>query len=225
MIDFDARRTKMVERQLRRRGISDERVLEAMARVPRELFVTRRLHSRAYRDGALPIGCEQTISQPWIVAAIAQALRLGGTEHVLEVGTGSGYSTAILSHLAASVVSIERIEALASEAERRLHDLACENVDVRLGDGTLGLAEQAPFDAIAVHAAAPRLPPALIDQLAVGGRIVIPLVAGVAEQLTVIARTEVDFELDSGAGLEQTAIAPCRFVRLLGEQGFPDPDR
>lgn len=224
-MNFDARRAKMVERQLRRRGIADERVLEAMAQVPRELFVSNGLQSRAYRDGALPIGCEQTISQPWIVAAIAQSLRLGGTERVLEVGTGSGYSTAILSRLAASVVSIERIEVLAFEADRRLRHLSCDNVEIRVGDGTLGVAERSPFDAIAVHAAAPRLPPALITQLAVGGRIVIPLVEGPAEQLTVIARTEVEFDLDSGAGLEQTTIAPCRFVRLFGEHGFSDPAR
>lgn len=215
----------MVERQLRRRGIADPRVLAAMAEIPRELFVGEALRSRAYRDGALPIGEEQTISQPWIVAAICESLHLEGQERVLEVGTGSGYSTAILSRLAASVISLERIAVLAFEADRRLRRLGCDNAAVRVADGTLGLAECAPFDAIAVHAVAPDLPPALVSQLAVGGRMVIPLVEELSDELTVVVRNAAEFDVASGAGLEHTAISPCRFVRLVGEQGFSDPSR
>ncbi len=220
MSGFDEKRARMVERQLRRRGIADMRVLEAMAEVPRELFVGKGLQSRAYRDGALPIGEEQTISQPWIVAAICQSLGLLGHERVLEIGTGSGYSTAIVSRLAAAVISLERIEVLAFEADRRLRRLGCENAEVRVADGTLGLPDGAPYDAIAVHAAAPAMPPALVSQLEVGGRMVLPLVDGSAEQLTLVVRGASEFDAATGAGLELTSIAACRFVPLVGEQGF-----
>ena len=203
----------MVERQLRRRGIGDERVLEAMAAIPRERFVSDRLAGRAYADSALPIDDEQTISQPWIVAAICQALRLEGEERVLEVGTGSGYSAAVLGLLAREVIGIELQPALAAGAKLAIAELGAANVEVIVGDGGRGLPERAPFDAIAVHAATPAPPVALLDQLAEGGRLVAPVATGEADMLTVFRR-----EGDAFASRE---IGPCRFVPLLGEEGFP----
>jgi protein-L-isoaspartate(D-aspartate) O-methyltransferase len=202
----------MVERQLRGRGIEDERVLAAMGEVPREAFLPESLRERAYADSALPIGEEQTISQPWIVAAICQALELEGSELVLEVGTGSGYSAAVLARLAAHVVSIERHEPLSREAAAALGSLGVRNVEIVVGDGSLGVAERAPFDAIAVHAAAPAPPPALIGQLADGGRLVVPISGKDADMLTVLRRT--------GDSVETTSLGPCRFVPLIGEEGF-----
>jgi protein-L-isoaspartate(D-aspartate) O-methyltransferase len=202
----------MVERQLRRRGIDDERVLAAMATVPREAFVPATERSRAYADSALAIGSGQTISQPWIVALIAQALELTGEELVLEVGTGSGYSTAVLARLAARVISIERLPELSSAAESTLAELGIGNVELEVGDGSRGSPEQAPFDAVAVHAAAPAPPRSLIGQLADGGRLVVPVSSGTAEVLTVFRR-----DGDVVGGEE---IAPCRFVPLIGDEGF-----
>jgi len=202
----------MVERQLRQRGIGDERVLAAMGEVPREAFLPEALRERAYEDSALPIGQEQTISQPWIVAAICQALALEGSELVLEVGTGSGYSAAVLARLAAHVVSIERHQSLSREAAEILEALGVRNVEIVVGDGSLGVPERAPFDAIAVHAAAPQPPPALIDQLADGGRLVVPTSGEGADVLTLLRRT--------GDRLETTGLGPCRFVPLIGEEGF-----
>ncbi len=202
----------MVERQLRRRGIGDERVLEAMAAIPRELFVGERERRRAYADSALPIGGEQTISQPWIVAAICQGLELSGDERLLEIGTGSGYSTAVCARLAAEVVSIERVAGLGEAARVRLAELGIANVEVRVGDGSLGAPDRAPFEAIAVHAAAPAPPPSLLGQLASGGRMVIPLSRGATELLTALESTP--------TGVEARIIAPCRFVPLLGEEAF-----
>jgi protein-L-isoaspartate(D-aspartate) O-methyltransferase len=210
----------MVERQLRRRGIRDERVLAAMGDVAREQFVGEHLRGRAYADGALPIGDEQTISQPWVVAAICQGMRLAGHELVLEIGTGSGYSTAILARLAREVVSIERIEALALGAGERVASLGIENVEVRVGDGTLGAAERAPFAAIAVHATAPAPPASLLEQLELGGRLVIPISEPGADMLTVLIREAASFDLETGEGVVRRPIAPCRFVPLLGQQGF-----
>jgi protein-L-isoaspartate(D-aspartate) O-methyltransferase len=218
--DFDRQREWMVERQLRRRGIADERVLEAMVEVPRERFVDERYQRRAYADGALPIGDGQTISQPWVVAAICEGLGLSGDERVLEIGTGSGYSTAILTRLARDVVSVERIEALAAAASKRLQELGADNVEVRVADGTLGAPDLAPFDAIAVHAAAPAPPRSLLEQLAIGGRMVIPLSERRADMLTVLTRTASAVDPETGAGFSSLRIAPCRFVPLLGEQGF-----
>jgi protein-L-isoaspartate(D-aspartate) O-methyltransferase len=202
----------MVERQLRARGIADQRVLAAMGSVPREEFVPAAACSRAYADSALPIGEEQTISQPWIVAAICQALQLTGAELVLEVGTGSGYSAAVLSQLAAHVVSIERHPALSEGAGRVLRSLGVGNVELVVGDGTLGVPDRAPFDAIAVHAAAPAPPLALLDQLTDGGRLVIPIASGESDLLTVLRR--------QGEGVVSETIGPCRFVPLIGEEGF-----
>jgi protein-L-isoaspartate(D-aspartate) O-methyltransferase len=184
-----------------------------MGDVPRELFVPERLRRRAYADSALPIGEGQTISQPWIVAAICQALRLKGEERVLEVGTGSGYSAAVLSLLAREVVGIELHPGLAGGAARALAEVGAANVEVLVGDGGLGLPERAPFDAIAVHAAAPAPPAALLEQLVEGGRLVAPVALGEADMLTVFRR-----ERD---GFAKEEIGPCRFVPLRGERGFP----
>jgi protein-L-isoaspartate(D-aspartate) O-methyltransferase len=205
----------MVDRQLRRRGISDERVLEAMAEVPRERFVPEAISARAYNDSALPIGHEQTISQPWVVAAICQALALEGDEKVLEVGTGSGYSAAVLSHLASHTWTIERIPELAEGAGRALAELSVDDVEVVLGDGSRGLPEHAPYDGIAIHAATPEAPHSLLEQLAQGGRLVVPIATGSADLLT-------SFRRENGE-LHQETIGPCRFVPLIGAEGFDLP--
>jgi len=207
-------RLRMVERQLRRRGIGDERVLAAMGRVPREEFLPERLRRRAYADSALPIGEGQTISQPWIVAAICQALELRGGERVLEVGAGSGYSAAVLAQLAAEVIGVERHESLAVAARRTLARLGAANVRLLVGDGSRGLPEQAPFEAIAVHATAPVPPRSLLGQLADGGRLVVPLAGEGVDLLTLFRRR--------GSELLSEEIGPCRFVPLIGEEGF-DP--
>jgi len=215
MADFADLRARMVERQLRGRGIEDARVLAAMGEVPREQFLPEGVRRRAYADSALPIGREQTISQPWIVAAICQALQLTGPELVLEVGTGSGYSAAVLSRLAGHVVSVERHEELARGASQALGALGIGNVELVVGDGSLGVPERAPFDAIAVHAAAPDPPPALLAQLAEGGRLVVPIAFEKADMLTLLRRR--------GDRIETETISPCRFVPLIGREGFANP--
>jgi protein-L-isoaspartate(D-aspartate) O-methyltransferase len=210
----------MVERQLRRRGIGDERVLTAMGAIPRELFVDERQRRRAYADSALPIGAGQTISQPWVVAAICEGLELAGHERVLEVGTGSGYSTCVLALLAAEVISIERHRDLA-ESAREATAVACRGkVEIRVGDGSRGAPDRAPFDAIAVHATAPGPPPSLLAQLAVGGRLVVPVSEPRADMLTAFHRLAERFDVHTGEGLERRMIAPCRFVPLVGEEAF-----
>jgi protein-L-isoaspartate(D-aspartate) O-methyltransferase len=219
---FAAQRADMVEWQLRRRGIHDQRVLDAMAAVPRELFVPERYRRRAYADSALPIGHGQTISQPWIVAAICQALALEGSEPVLEVGTGSGYSTAVLAILAAGVITIERVEELAVAARQLLAELGVRNVEVVVADGSAGLPDHAPYQAIAVHATAPSPPPTLIEQLAPGGRLVIPIATDAADMLTVFRRLDGHVDPESADGLERTVIGPCRFVPLIGSEGYPE---
>jgi protein-L-isoaspartate(D-aspartate) O-methyltransferase len=197
----------MVERQLRRRGIHDERVLAAMAAVPRERFVPPRERRRAYRDGALPIGSGQTISQPWIVAAMAQALELGGDELVLEVGTGSGYSAAVLSLLCRELVTIERHVALADQAQALLRELGRANVEVRAGDGTLGAADRAPFGGISVTATAEGAPPAaLLGQLAPHGRLVCPVRRAAGEHLVRVRDGE------------EEVLAAVRFVPLVSDE-------
>jgi protein-L-isoaspartate(D-aspartate) O-methyltransferase len=201
-------REAMVEVQLRARGIADERVLAAMARVPREQFVPPELRDRAYDDAALPIGEGQTISQPYMVARICEELALRGGERVLDVGTGSGYQAAVLAELAGEVHSIERIAALAERAQEILGD----RVRVHVGDGSRGLPESAPYAAIAVAAAAPGLPEALYDQLEPRGRLVVPIGGRWEQLLQVIVRTP------EGPAVARTV--PCRFVPLIGEGGF-----
>ena len=212
----------MVERQLRRRGIEDERVLAAIAAVPRELFVPELERRRAYADSALPIGHGQTISQPWIVAAICQALELAGGERVLEIGTGSGYSAAVLARLAAEVVTIERIAELAEDARRALRELGVSNVEVVVSDGSSGYPERAPYEGIAVHATAPGAPASLIEQLAMGGRVVLPIAADGADMLTQFTRVDEHVDASTGRGLERRALGACRFVPLIGREGFEE---
>jgi protein-L-isoaspartate(D-aspartate) O-methyltransferase len=220
--EFAAQRADMVEWQLRRRGIRDQRVLDAMATVPRELFVPERYRRRAYADSALPIGHGQTISQPWIVAAICEALALEGSERVLEVGTGSGYSTAVLGMVAGEVITIERVEELAIAARKLLGELGIGNVEVIVADGSAGLPDRAPYEAIAVHATAPSPPPTLIEQLAPGGRLVVPIATHDADMLTVFRRLDGQVDPKTGDGLQRTVIGPCRFVPLIGREGYPE---
>lgn len=204
----------MVERQLRRRGIRDERVLAAMAKVPRELFVPEPLREHAYSDGALSIGFGQTISQPFVVAAMAELLGLDGDERVLDVGAGSGYAAAILAELAHEVVSIERIPELAERARAALIASGHPGVEVRVGDGTLGAPDRAPFHGISVAAAAPQIPSALYEQLISGGRLVLPRGSRDAQRLVLVVKTD--------EGPAERASVPCRFVPLVGEQGFEE---
>jgi len=196
-----------IDRQLRSRGIADERVLAAMARVPRELFVPGELAAHAYDDGALPLGHGQTVSQPFIVAFICEQLRLAGDERVLDVGTGSGYQAAVLSELASEVHSIERIAALAGDARAALDAAGYAHVQVHVGDGSLGLPELAPFGGIAVAAAAREVPPRLWGQLAPGRRLVLPLRRGLRQRLTVVERR--------GDEPHVVASLPARFVPLV----------
>jgi protein-L-isoaspartate(D-aspartate) O-methyltransferase len=205
-------RREMVERQLRSRDVSDERVLAAMAKVPRELFVPESLRGRAYDDAALPIGAGQTISQPYMVARICEALALRGDERVLDVGSGSGYQAAVLAELAAEVDTIERVPELADLARANLVAAGYDRVRVHTGDGSRGLAERAPFDAIAVAAAAPELPQTLYDQLEPRGRLVVPVGRRGIQRLEVIIR--------SPEGPAVIRSVPCRFVPLVGEEGF-----
>jgi len=202
----------MVERQLRQRGIGDERVLAAMARVPRELFVPESMGGLAYEDGALPIGSGQTISQPFIVAAICSLLELEGDEHVLDVGTGSGYQAAVLAELAREVTTVERVPELAQRARAALVSAGYGEVDVRLGDGSLGMPERSPFDAIAVAAAAPTVPSALYEQLVTGGRLVVPRGTRWGQELVQVVKSE--------RGPAERVSIPCRFVPLVGASGF-----
>jgi protein-L-isoaspartate(D-aspartate) O-methyltransferase len=205
-------RQQMVERQLRGRDIADERVLDAMARVPRELFVPDEERRRAYADAALPIGHGQTISQPYMVARIVEAVAPRPGERVLDVGTGSGYQAAVLDELGAEVVTIERIPELAETARASLAAAGYGDVDVRVGDGTLGVPELAPFDAIAVGAAAPAFPQTLYEQLRPRGRLVVPVGGQRVQRLEVIVR--------SPEGPAVVHSVPCRFVPLVGEEGF-----
>ncbi len=211
--DLERARREMVERQLRRRGIVDERVLAAMSRVPRELFVPLELRHAAYDDAALPIGYGQTISQPFIVAAACQLLELHGEERVLDVGTGSGYAACVLAELAAEVVTIERIPELAASAREALAAAGHGDVEVHVGDGSLGAADRAPFDAIAVAAAAPGLPACLVEQLAPAGRMVLPRGTRREQRLVLVTRL--------GGELVERASLRCRFVPLLGADAFP----
>ena len=210
--DPAAARRRMVAEQLRARDVTDERVLAAMERVPRELFVPERHRRHAYDDVALPLPSGQTISQPYMVARICEELRLRGDERVLDVGTGSGYQAAVLAELAAEVHTIERLAELAAQARETLVAAGYERVQVHVGDGTLGLPQHAPFAAIAVAAAAPEPPPTLYDQLERGGRLVVPVGDTDAQRLLVVIR--------SPEGPAIVHSVSCRFVPLLGEEGF-----
>jgi protein-L-isoaspartate(D-aspartate) O-methyltransferase len=210
-------RERMVVEHLGARGIADPRVLEAFRAVPREAFLPDALLEFAHRDSPLPIGEGQTISQPYIVALTVEALGLTGGERVLEIGAGSGYAAAILGRLAREVFTVERIESLATQARERLGRLGFDNVRVLHGDGTLGWADHAPYDAIAVAAGGPEIPRALVEQLAEGGRIVMPVGADDGSQVLVRATKK-------GETLERESLAAVRFVPLIGEQGFAEED-
>jgi protein-L-isoaspartate(D-aspartate) O-methyltransferase len=205
----------MVEQQIRRRGIHSPRVLEAMRAVRRHEFVPIPVRDAAYEDRPLPIGEGQTISQPYMVASMAAALDLEGTEHLLEVGTGCGYQAAVLACLSAEVFTVEVRSSLALAARERLERLGFSNVHVHCGDGTLGLPECAPFDAILVTAAAPHVPLPLLDQLAEGGRLAIPVGSEEHQELHVICK--------AGGRFASSVVEECRFVPLVGRHGWPEP--
>jgi len=202
----------MVADQLVRRGIRDPRVLAAIGKVPRHRFVDEALSSRAYGDYPLPIGERQTISQPYMVALMTEALELSGHERVLEVGTGSGYQSSILAELCSKVYSVERIKSLADRAIRRLDELGYYNILVRVGDGSLGWSEEAPFDAVLVAAAAPTVPETLLTQLGVGGRLVMPVGDAYSQVLRKAVRRE--------EGIRWTDLGGCVFVKLIGDQAW-----
>ncbi|MBM4315772.1 MAG: protein-L-isoaspartate(D-aspartate) O-methyltransferase [Deltaproteobacteria bacterium] len=212
---YQKQRTKMVDGQLRSRGIVDPRVLKAMGKIPRHLFIDEGLAEQAYNDNPLPIDSGQTISQPYMVALMSEAMELTGKEKVLEIGAGSGYQTAILAELAERVFSIERIAALAARARKVLESLNYYNVAIRVGDGTYGWREESPFSAIMVAAGAPRIPKLLIEQLAVGGRMVIPVGNRSSQVLLKLTRLSEDPE-----DVKQEDLGGCRFVDLIGEYGW-----
>jgi len=205
---------RMVQNQLVRRGIRAPRVLAAMRKVPRHRFVEEALQHQAYGDYPLPIGEQQTISQPYIVALMTEALELQGTEKVLEIGTGSGYQAAVLAELAAQVFSVEHYPALAFRARKVIEALRYFNVQIRVGDGTLGWPEEKPFQGIIVTAGAPAIPQPLINQLAEGGRLVIPVGDRFAQTLTRVTKTPEGLKFDYYGG--------CRFVQLIGRFGWPE---
>ena len=215
MTDFASKREAMVERQLRRRGISDARILDAFRAVPREAFVSPDLAHFAYEDHPLPIEAKQTISQPYIVALMIEAAEIGAGDTVLEVGSGSGYAAAVISRIAAKVVGIERQHELAEVSRQRLQRLGYGNVEIVEGDGTLGWPDAAPYDAILAAASGSHVPDSLIDQLKVGGRIVMPLGdAGWVQRLVKLVKRE-------DGTVRQSDLGGVRFVPLIGAEGWP----
>lgn len=214
--DLKKARQRMVEQQLRSRNITDERVLEAMANVPRHEFVPEHLRNSAYTDGPLPIGEGQTISQPYIVAYMTQLLDLGPEDTVLEIGTGSGYQAAVLAQIAGQVYSVERIETLAEQARARLGQLGIGNVEVVVNDGSGGLPEHAPYSGIIVTAAAPQAPEPLKEQLAEAGKLIIPVGSRGGQVLERWTRTGSEFQLDQ--------LSPVAFVPLMGQHGWGEGD-
>ena len=212
LTSYDEQRREMVEQQLRARGIRDQRVLDAMLQVPRHEFVPPEFRTQAYQDHPLPIAKEQTISQPLIIAISLQALALKGPEIVLEVGTGSGYQTALLARLAAEVYSVERHPELAHTAERTLRDMGLNSVQVSLRDGSQGWREHSPYDAILVSAAAPSIPKSLIEQLADSGRMVIPVGPSDMQELLLVRK--------NGGTTTTETVDGCRFVPLVGAEGY-----
>jgi len=212
--DYNLSRERMVKNQLIARGIKDKRVLQVMGKIPRHLFIEDALYGEAYNDHPVPIGEKQTISQPYIVALMTEALGLKGDENTLEIGTGSGYQTAILAELSSRVYTIERIKSLLGNARKLLSQLGYDNILFKAFDGTLGWKEYAPFDAIMVTAGAPRLAKPLIDQLADNGRMIIPVGDRYSQELMKIVR--------KGSEFKQESLGGCRFVNLIGAHGWAD---
>ena len=211
-MDFPKARLKMVEEQIISRGIRDPRLIAAMKKIPRHLFVEEALQSQGYSDHPLPIGEKQTISQPYMVALMTEALQLTGKEKILEIGAGSGYQTAILAELGEKVFSIERIRSLAIRARKLLYELGYFNFEIKIFDGTYGWVEEGPFDAIIVTAGAPDIPQPLIDQLTIGGRLVIPVGDAFVQDLIRVTKT--------GEGIKREDLGGCRFVKLIGRYGW-----
>jgi len=216
-MNLKAAREKMVRDQIEARGVRDPRVLAAMRGVPRHLFVGETLVERAYDDTPLPIGDQQTISQPYIVALMVEALELTGVERVLEIGTGSGYEAAVLAELCSELYSIERIPKLAKRAIALLDSLAYRNVQVRVGDGSAGWSEAAPFAAVIMSAAARQIPRPLVEQLGDGGRLVLPMGEENAQTLVRLRKKQ--------GGLQEDCLGECRFVKLIGAYGWEEPER
>jgi protein-L-isoaspartate(D-aspartate) O-methyltransferase len=212
---FTRLREEMIETQIAARGIKDTRVLAAMRKVPRHLFVSEALRDQAYNDYPLPIGEQQTISQPYIVAEMSQALQLGPEDRALELGTGSGYQAAVLAQLAYRVYTVERIFALYQRARKLFDRFHYHNIVTRYGDGTNGWPEEGPFDAIIVTAGAPEIPAVLVNQLAMGGRLVIPVGSAHVQELIKVYRDQ--------NGIRQVTLGSCRFVKLIGEHGWTTP--
>jgi len=214
-MNFDIARKRMVETQIVARGVKDRRVIEAMLKIPRHLFVQEAMASQAYNDTSLPIGDKQTISQPYMVALMTEMLAPRGSETVLEIGTGSGYQAAVLSALARRVCTIERIPNLAAKARRLFDTLGLTNIAMKIDDGTVGWAGEAPFDAIIVTAGAPVIPEALISQLAAGGRLIIPVGDQLNQELVRLVKNE-------DGTLSQEKSVACRFVKLIGRDGWSE---
>jgi protein-L-isoaspartate(D-aspartate) O-methyltransferase len=213
-IKYERFRQKMVENQIAARDITDLNVLSAMAKVPRHLFVSEALMDQAYSDFPLPIGDQQTISQPFIVAEMTQALELNQDDRVLEIGTGSGYQAAILAEIVYRVYTVERLHPLFLKARKLFDDLHYYNIVTKYADGTSGWKDQAPFDGILVAAGAPRIPELLVDQLAIGGRMVLPIGTHDSQELIKIVKDD--------TGVHETILGGCRFVKLIGEHGWRD---
>ena len=214
--NFLKRRLRMVERHLRSRDIRDERVLEAFLSVPRERFVPEEAQARAYKDYPIPIGHDQTISQPYMVAVMTECLAPSPTDRILEIGTGSGYQTAVLCELAKEVYTVERVAELSRRAERTLRELGYENLHTRVGDGTLGWPDEAPFDGIMVTAAAREIPQSLKSQLAQGGKLVMPVGPTGLQTLMVLTR--------HGTTTDEEAVCECLFVKLIGKEGWGEKE-
>ncbi|NVO00583.1 MAG: protein-L-isoaspartate(D-aspartate) O-methyltransferase [Geobacteraceae bacterium] len=212
-MNFDISRKRMVETQLVARGITDRRLIEVMLNLPRHMFVQEAMASQAYNDTSLPIGEKQTISQPYMVALMTEMLSLSGKERVLEIGTGSGYQAAVLSKLAGRVYTIERIPSLASRSRKLFDTLGLTNISMKIDDGSVGWASEAPFDAIIVTAGAPEVPLALVQQLQPDGRLVVPVGDQVSQVLNLVKRSADD-------GFTVEASTPCRFVKLIGSEGW-----
>lgn len=216
-MNIDVSRKRMVETQIIARGVTDRRVIDAMLKLPRHLFVQEAMASQAYNDTSLPIGERQTISQPYMVAIMTELLELTGNERVLEIGTGSGYQAALLSHLARRVYTIERIPSLASRARKLFDSLGLTNISMKIDDGSIGWAAEAPFDAIIVTAGAPEIPRALVGQLSPEGRLLVPVGDQDSQLLTLVRKSA-----DGGFTVETST--PCRFVKLIGSEGWSLPD-